>query len=225
MSYSISVQHTYDSIELAVFNETTNLETITKPKTAASAQIIPCMNQLLERHNLSYTDLSFVGVNQGPGPFTTLRVVIATINGLGFAQPKVPLVAVNGLEAFLFEQYEQYPIVVLLNAFNNDVYAGMIAQDMIAITCGPIEKILNDIHNTLTHTKKIKFVGNGVSLHYKRIVEIFGSHAYIPSSIPATCSINQIGIMATNYWHAQEHITHKITPLYLKEQAFKRWEP
>jgi len=225
MSYSISVQHTYDSIELALFNETTNLETITKPKTAASAQIIPCINQLLEQHNLSYTDLSFVGVNQGPGPFTTLRVVIATVNGLAFAQPYVPLVAVNGLEALLYEQYEQYPTVALLNAFNNDVYAGILTQDIVAITCGPIDTILNDIDDTLSDTKKIKFVGNGVSLHYKHIIKLFGSQAYIPSSVPATCSIQQIGMMAIKYWHAQEHITNKISPLYLKEQAFKRWEP
>lgn len=43
-------------------------------------------NQLLARHTLDWSNISLIGASQGPAPFTTLRALITTLNGISFAK-------------------------------------------------------------------------------------------------------------------------------------------
>ena len=52
----------------------------------ASAQLLPLIDQLLVQHECELSDLDFIALDQGPGAFTSLRVVLTTINGIAFAQ-------------------------------------------------------------------------------------------------------------------------------------------
>lgn len=60
---------------------------------AWKAQIIlPLINELLEKHEITIHDVSQIKVNEGPGSFTGLRVGVAIANTLG-SWLKIP---VNG---------------------------------------------------------------------------------------------------------------------------------
>lgn len=54
--------------------------------------VLPMIEQLLNDHHVSLTDISAIEVNSGPGSFTGLRVGITIANTLGYLL-KVP---VNG---------------------------------------------------------------------------------------------------------------------------------
>jgi len=126
MSYFLALQHTYQGIELGLFDDAQTIQITHDDKKKASKNIILLVNQLLKNKNISFDNLLFIAANQGPGPFTTLRVVIASVNGIGFATQK-PLIGVDGLDALLQEhKNETYPVsVALLNAYSNDVYFGI----------------------------------------------------------------------------------------------------
>ena len=89
-----------------------------------SKNALPLLEDLLNTHKISLSDLSFIAAHQGPAPFTTLRVCLSLINGIAFARG-IPLVGVNGLEALLddFKQPD-HPTILLLNAFSKEVYYG-----------------------------------------------------------------------------------------------------
>lgn len=119
----IIIHHTHENIQVALFLNNTLHSSITQEKRLVSKMLITDINNLLEKHGITLTDLSFIGINQGPGLFSTLRSIIATVNGLHFAT-NIPLIGVDALEATAHEYYNaDYPYtVVLLDAFNQEVY-------------------------------------------------------------------------------------------------------
>ena len=129
MSYIITIQYPYQHLEMSISCNSSILETQIVPKIQAVGLIIPTMQQLLEHHNLTLSDIACIGINTGPGPFNTLRAIIATANGIAFAQ-KIPLVACNGLELLLKENESESNQVAILDAFGNDVYYAIKSSEL-----------------------------------------------------------------------------------------------
>src|SRR3989338_3322087 len=115
MSFFLKLQATYDSIEFALCSNPSirfahakhsgRAEIIKKQfviKTEACKLLMLKLNELLTSEQKQWSDISFIVVNQGPAPFTTLRALIATVNGISFAT-RIPLVGVDGLLTFAME--------------------------------------------------------------------------------------------------------------------------
>src|SRR5471030_2525471 len=98
MKHYLSIQNTYTHVEMALFQDGQLINWVSEDKLRASKHFILLIAGLLQEHQIKFSDLSFVAVNQGPGPFTTLRVVIASVNGLSYAT-KIPLVGIDALDA------------------------------------------------------------------------------------------------------------------------------
>lgn len=218
MTQFLSIQNTYNNIDIALFKDSQLIECLSEDKIRASKHFARMISDLLTQNRIKMSDLSFIAVNQGPGPFTTLRVVIASVNGLSFAT-NIPLVGVDALDAFLIEHTQpNYPVTIaLLNAFNNDVYFGIQEKDIIkAKGYDNITRLLTSLAATYKGCD-IRFLGNGVELHEKEIKAVFGSHAYIPQPLPHTCTVEQIGLLGLEKFNRQEGIEHQLFPLYLKQ--------
>ena len=213
----IAIQNTYEAIELAVCHQTTIIDRTHIAKEQASKLIIIELEQLLRRNNLQLSDCSFIAANQGPGPFTTLRVVITTVNALSFAT-KIPLIGINGLEAILKEHASSdYPFsIALLNAFNHDVYFG-IAQAGIMVQDGYDngQHFLQELRQNFPDTP-LHFIGNAIPLYQKEIQTLFGNLALFKEPIPQTCSLAQIATLGWHAWQERQHICFQLMPLYLK---------
>lgn len=219
---SLILQADYNQVSLALCNNSTIIETNIDSKHNASRNLVSRMRALLEKHSLHWKNLSFIGLNQGPAPFTTLRVIITTANGLNFAQ-KIPLVGVDGITTFLNEHEASTPVtVVLLNAFAKDVYFGIKKNDQ-TITTGWenhqvfLETLKQDFENT-----PITFIGNGVVLFEKEIKEVFTDYAHIPDPLPEYTSIEAVTDAAFNQWERKENVHDTLLPLYLKTQEYKQ---
>ncbi len=151
MTHYLAIQNTYTSMQLAIYSDISACGFVELDKTKASKECIIALQELLKQCNLHFEDLAFIVANQGPGPFTTLRVVISTINGLSFATQK-PFIGINAIEAFL-KEYEQEPYknkVVILNAFGNDLYYGIqIDTSTIDIGCASAQSLLLQINQKI----------------------------------------------------------------------------
>lgn len=221
MKHYLSIQNTYTHLEMALFQDSQLINCVAEDKIRASKNFVLLIDSLLKEHHIKFSDLSFLAVNQGPGPFTTLRVVIASVNGLSYAT-KIPLVGVDALDALLFEhESELYPnTVALLNAFNQDVYFGVSRAGQTNAPKGykNIGTFLQELQASIPN-QTVRFVGNGAELYHKEITASFGAHAYIPTPMPQTASVNQIGIMGLEQWNKQENVTQELYPLYLKQSV------
>lgn len=122
----IILQSNYNEIELGIQNKD-RFYSKKINKFEATSNLIPEIDNLLKQNNLNLSDLDFIAANQGPAPFTTLRVILATINGFNLAK-KIPLIGIDGLHAFLSEiekKHKNKNILILLNAFGGDIYFGL----------------------------------------------------------------------------------------------------
>ena len=90
---------------------------------AFSAQLVPQIAALLEKHGYSKTDLGAFAVASGPGSFTGLRVGLAGIKALAEALQK-PIVAVSLLEAIACSGRARGRVLAVLDAGRGDVYVG-----------------------------------------------------------------------------------------------------
>ena len=218
-SLSLILQTDYNSVFTALCSETAIIEVVQESKITASSRLICNIVSLLEKHQVSWNDLSFMGVNQGPGPFTTLRVIISTLNGLAFAR-NIPLIGVDGLAAFLQDVPSQNVSIVLFNAFAQDVYFGIKQGDeIIAMGWQNIDLFLQKLQNDYAETSLV-FFGNGTILFEEKIKNTFKNNAIISSSQILYTSMQAIVTAAYAQWN--KRITHtSLLPLYLKTMDYK----
>ena len=88
-----------------------------------SAQLVPQISALLEKHKFSKSDIDGFIVVSGPGSFTGLRVGLAVIKALAEVLAK-PIVPVSLLEALAMAAASEGPICTLMDAGRGEVYAG-----------------------------------------------------------------------------------------------------
>jgi len=240
----IAIQNTYEIFEIALFVNNELIGKEREDKHNASKLFIPLLDELLTKNNAKISDFDFCAVNCGPGPFSTLRSIIASVNGLHFAT-NIPLISIDGLEATFLEFYDNNyeNTVVLLNAFNNEVYYLIAHRDQI-LTKGyqKIDRFLQDLSSSARPavpdeasrevwecppklyakedvSKGIHFIGNGVSLHQPLIKEILGDNAVIKEPTPSMCSVEMIGKIGLEKWLLKQGATGPVMPLHLKKHA------
>jgi tRNA threonylcarbamoyladenosine biosynthesis protein TsaB len=88
-----------------------------------SAQLVPQISALLEKHGYSKSDLAGFAVVAGPGSFTGLRVGLAAIKALAEVLRK-PICAVSLLEAVAWSGKAQGRVLAALDAGRAQVYVG-----------------------------------------------------------------------------------------------------
>lgn len=225
MNYFLVLQNNYHMVEIGLFTDTNPLlDLVSINKTDASKDLIPVLDQFLEKHNLLLAHIACTVVNQGPGPFTTLRVVITTANGLSFASG-IPLIGVDALEAMHAKWHNhKYPYtIVMFNAFAGDVYVA-IGLDGKIIFKGyqPIDQLLAKLQNI---NKPMYFIGNGVALYRDNIQHILHERAIMHDPNPDYCSLETVGLMGYKKWQAGDRGTSQLLPLYLKQHPAQQNSP
>lgn len=229
MHLYIAIQNTYDVFEMALFNNNPTsprlrrasnlIDKRREDKKHTSKLFIPLLDDLLTKNNAKISDFNFCAVNCGPGPFSTLRSIIASVNGLHLAT-NIPLIGIDGLDATFLEFYDNSyeNTVVLLNAFNNEVYY-LIAQGDQVLSKGykKIDEFLEHIKHT--YPAPIYFIGNGVMLHQSLIQEILGNNAVIKNPNPPMCSIETIGRLGLEKFVHKQYTENYLMPLHLKKHA------
>lgn len=213
--YSLIAQATYQGIQYALYQEKKILEKSFLIKTE-TCRLMHEFNQLLARHTLDWSNISLIGASQGPAPFTTLRALITTLNGISFAK-KIPMTGVDGLTTFYQEQQTLCPdknVVIILNAFGNDVYYALKKNDALKTGWHNSTEFLHELTKDKT-TKNYCFKGNGALLHQNLIMQLFAS--FNPQQCPEHPTLESIALECFK----KEKVVSQLTPLYLKTQNFK----
>jgi tRNA threonylcarbamoyladenosine biosynthesis protein TsaB len=210
-------QSTYNFIELGIFQNTDEhaqcLKKVLIDKTNATKLLIPELDKLLSELKIRLSNLDFIAASAGPAPFTTLRVLLSTLNGIAMAT-NIPLIEINSLEVLLKKnlQNEYKYTLVLLNAFSKDTYYALQTPDKSKIGCANIEDLIHAITN-LIGNEKIKIIGNGINIFQTNLKEL---DSYIPVENPEYTTLQQVADAAIKKWNQQE-LTAKILPIYLKD--------
>lgn len=210
---------TYSSVEIGLIQQSNVVKKISTPHKNASKEIIPLISALLAEYKMHLQDLAYIALNQGPGPFTTLRTVIASANGLAFAT-QIPLIGIDVLHTLVKEYSNPLcPTVGLLNAFSNDVYYAVQENNVIKQSgYQEINTLLQTLNNLYTD-EKILFIGGAALLYQKEIMKVFAERAIMPENMPIHCSLEKLAEVAYENWQNKRGIQKEVLPLYLKTHS------
>lgn len=212
------VQAQYQNYEVGLYNELHRIDYQIHDKKDASSSLIPTIQSILSKNSISIHEINAIGVNQGPGQFTSLRIIITTVNGIAFATD-VPLIGCNSLEALLLEyKNNQFPLTIaLLNACNNDVYYAFKNNTGALISgCLNIKQLLEQLQQDYT-ADKLEFIGNGAIMHRDLIQQFFGSPAYISQDCIEEASLDQIAQITIQKFQEKKEFSSQLLPIYLKD--------
>lgn len=217
MSFWLCIASDYQFMHVALCNQQTIIESIFTDKTESNKLLLTLISQLLTKHHITIHDLLYIGVNVGPAPYTSLRIAIATANGLAYAA-SLPLVSIDGLLTILQQHSYSHPTIILLNAFNNDVFYGIQTEETRLTGCEHIDQLLERIEE-LNITASY-FIGNGTRLHYETIIKRFPL-AHIPQPITEYADMAWLTKNCWHSWQEKQEITDQLFPRYLKNIDYK----
>src|SRR5215468_2665401 len=109
--------------ELRNSNSLVILETVPLEGGTFSAQLVPQIAGLLQKHGLSKSEIGAFAVASGPGSFTGLRVGLAAVKALAEILGK-PVAAVSRLEVLARSGYGGGRVFSALDAGRGELYVG-----------------------------------------------------------------------------------------------------
>jgi tRNA threonylcarbamoyladenosine biosynthesis protein TsaB len=165
---------------------------------------------LLERAGVRLADIDLFAVATGPGSFTGLRIGIATMQGLAFAEGK-PLVGFSGFDA-LARIAGSVRVATWVDAWRGEVFAALYedGREVDAPIVGRPEVLLEALRSRPT-----LFIGDGARQHAETIHRTSGEGARIAEP-PAPPLAGTIAIMAGETPITADHSPHAIRPLYIR---------
>lgn len=110
--------------------------------------------KLLKKANLEKKDIAAIGINNGPGNFTSLRVAIAYVKAISYYL-NVPVIPINSFQAAALSQDEtksDSKIIVAIDARMNEVYWTMYKDRSHIYSNNPICN-LNSEHKMIENIK------------------------------------------------------------------------
>lgn len=218
MSLILLMQATYTAIELGCVKDYELVAQHTIDKHMASAQLLMAINTMLEQQHTTSSGLSFIAASCGPAPFTSLRTMLTTSNGVAYAG-SIPLLGLDGMRLFLHEYQEsKYPYTVaLFNAYNKELYYGIASGSTVLQTgYGSWKQVQEIINVHVPINEKIQFIGNGVELARVQIEQSFSEQLYIPLNNPHANSLLFLSSYVLGQKNIQQEFVDQLFPMYLK---------
>lgn len=214
-SYLI-LQYPYDHIEIALCHRGKIKVSVQESKLNAVELTMPKIQEILKDQNISISNLSFIAVNTGPGPYNTLRALITTANGIHFAQ-KTPLINACALDLLLQERNEQ-PTLAILNAFAKHVfYAFNTSKTQEQGYCS-IDNLIQKINR---QSEQITLLGNGAKLYQPELLKHVKNKVIFPEHMPHFNSLEVLAKYAYESFLNKKTAPSFLRPKYLQSPAIK----
>jgi tRNA threonylcarbamoyladenosine biosynthesis protein TsaB len=212
---TLALDTTTQTGSVALARDGRTIEQVAGDSSRPQAERLPAeLMQLLDRHAVSLADIDLYAVATGPGSFTGLRIGIATMQGLAFAQGK-PLIGVSAFDAL--QCVADAPrVATWVDAWRGEVYAAVYenGREVIAPTVAPPEDLLSV---TLPKIEEpTVYIGDGAGKYRELILETLGTAARIaepPAPLIASV-VARIAFDAARTGHRPP--PHAIRPMYVR---------
>ncbi|MBE6530163.1 MAG: tRNA (adenosine(37)-N6)-threonylcarbamoyltransferase complex dimerization subunit type 1 TsaB [Ruminococcaceae bacterium] len=184
-----------------------------------SENLLPMVESLLSRLDLTIDNIDLFAVSVGPGSFTGVRIGVATVKGLAFGKGK-PCVGVSTLEAlaenlaFLSDSL----ICPVMNARRNQVYTALFRGKNCLLPDSAIS--VEELENILSaYSEPVLFVGDGYDLVTSQI-----EHPYLPVSerlrLQSAASVASVALRKTA--EGKSLTDARLSPVYLRPSQAER---
>jgi len=176
-----------------------------------SEVLIPQIQTMLEKNNLSIQKLDLLSVCTGPGSFTGVRSSVSAARAFGLSNKNLALCGVSAFEAYasnLPQSERAERIGVIIETKREDFYVAYFDRDLKKVDA-PKTAFFDDIVHDLKQTS-VTLTGDGVSRFLAKQTGLKIHNAFFETHPP----IEQIALVAAKRFNAKTLDFPK--PLYLK---------
>jgi tRNA threonylcarbamoyl adenosine modification protein YeaZ len=198
MNHYLVLQYPYETIQIALCNNGTILQQCTEHKFKAIGSTIPNIQALLKAQNLTLSDIKFIAINVGPGPYNTLRALLTMVNGIHFVT-KIPIISISALQLLELEHPSKNSLVIL-QAFADNVFYRLKIDGKITESGCSIHQLI-DLINQESTTEKILTLGNGAQVNQELLAKST-TNLIFSDPIPA---FNSLQILASTSYAVFEN--------------------
>ncbi len=186
-------------------------------KITYSEVLLSTVDLALKTVGLEAGNLDGFAISIGPGSFTGLRIGLSTVKGLCFASGK-PLAAVPSLDVLAsLSLFCQYPVVPLLDARKNQVYAAVYDTKEGELK-RKSEYFVVDIEDLIKNISlKTLFVGPGAKFYQKELIRRLSGLAVFAlneQSLPSGAGVARLGF--EKIISGQTESIANLEPLYIR---------
>ena len=183
-----------------------------------SENLMPLLDELLKRNSIDVKEIEMIACTVGPGSFTGIRIGVATIKPIAEVL-NIKVASVMSLEALARNVENKETIVSLIDARNNQVYAGIFdknynkKEEYIADDINEVIKVLEKYEN-------ITFVGNGAILHKELLTNSLKNVEFVENNKQTAENVGKIGYK--KYLENDLCTADTIMPVYLRKSQAER---
>lgn len=198
-------------------------ELASDPDRQTAVQLPGALDALLALASVELGEVDAFAVSTGPGSFTGLRIGIATMQGLAFAEgkPLIGVSALTALRAVAAQGFQGSRIAAWMDAWRGDVYAELSVDGR--ATGEPVVARPDDLLHALIAgsgfrgvANDILFIGDGAETYRELITSTLGSTARIADP-PMPLLAGMVATLATIEYRAGHLPTpHAIRPIYVR---------
>ena len=186
------------------------------PEQPPAARLPRDLMQLLDAAELTLDAIDAFAVATGPGSFTGLRIGIATMQGLAFAQRK-PLFGISGFDALAASVGDGDRFIApWVDAWRGEVYAALYRgpEERVPPVVAPPRDVLEGLARS--GDDRVWFAGDGAAAFASEIRDVLGTRAAFAEPVSPLIA-GAIGRLAAHRATAGERpLPHAISPLYVR---------
>ena len=155
-----------------------------------SQKIMPLLEELLKELSLECRDIDLFACANGPGSFTGLRIGTAAVQGLAAATGK-KAVGVSTLEALAYglTRVADCPVCPIIDAKRGQVYYALYKNGT-ELIAPSVENLENVIAQVACLSKKVIFIGDGVTEYREKIKNEFEGAVLAPEIMNVNLAVN-----------------------------------
>lgn len=222
----LAIDTTSQAASIALINEDRLIgEYTSNAKMTHLQKLMPMVEELLNKCDLSMDDIQGIAVSEGPGSFTGIRIGVSSARALAQAKD-IPIVCVPTLKAMAYNlPYYSGVLCPILDARRQQVYASAYqwenqnCKEIIEAAPYAIDELLKE----LDQYEDILFFGDGILPYKEHIVKALGEKAkFAPSYIKyqKASSVGQLGLEL--FEKEKQQAYYEAKPNYLRKSEAER---
>lgn len=188
-----------------------------------SENLMPIIKEILDRNNLNLSNFNLIAASVGPGSFTGIRIGIATIKPMAEVY-NLPVASITSLETLarnIENKEKDFTIISLIDAKNNQVYAGFFDTEY-NLKEDEFAEDIDEVLKRANKYSKIIFVGDGAIIHKEKIEENLKNRNIIFAEENNQSAINTGKMGYKKFLEKDLKNADTILPIYLRKSQAER---
>ncbi len=226
MSLILSIDTSTPVCSVALTKQGQRLDAIKVEDERSHANLLTLkIKELLDRQGIAFEELSAIGISEGPGSYTGLRIGVSTAKALCFTL-KIPLIAVSTLKAMALElktvDSNSGYYVPMIDARRMEVYTAVYDNQLNEVL--PVQaKILDGNSFSETLSDHSVLIGGDGAEKFKPLIKGNSQIRFVNGMSPSAWAV---GLLAYEKLEKGEKVdVAYFEPFYLKEYRATKAKP